>query len=50
MLGDGVTLTKAPSDGDVAFHATGLADNATVEIGCDASTAAVVVNQRGVIR
>jgi hypothetical protein len=49
-LGDGVTLTSAPSDGDVTFRPTGLADNATVAIACDASTASVVVNQRGVIR
>ena len=49
-LGDGVTLTSGPSDGAVQFRATGLADNATVAIGCADSTASVVVNQRGVIR
>ncbi len=49
-LGDGVTLTSAPSDGNVQFRATGLADNATLAIACSESTATVVVNQRGVIR
>jgi len=49
-LGDGVLLTSVPSDGNVQFRATGLADNATVSIACDGSEASVVVNQRGVIR
>lgn len=49
-LGDGVTVTSGPADGSVQFRASGLADNATVTIGCSASTASVVVNQRGVIR
>lgn len=50
LLGDGVTLTSAPADGDVQFRASGLADNATLALACSASTASVVVNQRGVIR
>jgi hypothetical protein len=49
-LGDGVSLTSVPSDGNVQFRATGLADNATLSIACGRSTASVVVNQRGVIR
>lgn len=50
VLGDGVSLTSAPTDGNVQFRGSGLADNATLSIACDASTASVVVNQRGVIR
>jgi hypothetical protein len=49
-LGDGVRLTSVPSDGNVQFRATGLADNATIAVACGAATASVVVNQRGVIR
>ena len=49
-LGDGVTISSAPSDGNVQFHASGLADNATLAIACSNSVARVVVNQRGVIR
>lgn len=49
-LGNGVTLTSVPADGDVAFHASGLADNATVRVSCGQATASVVVNQRGVVR
>lgn len=49
-LGDGVTVLSGPADGSVQFRASGLADNATVTLGCSASTASVVVNQRGVIR
>lgn len=49
-LGDGVSLTAVPSDGNVQFRATGLADNATLSIACERSVASVVVNQRGVIR
>lgn len=49
-LGDGVTLSSVPADGDVQFRATGLADNATISITCSDSTASVIVNQRGVIR
>jgi len=49
-LGDDVTLTTGPADGDVQFRGTGLADNATLSIACGAATASVVVNQRGVIR
>lgn len=49
-LGDGVRVTSGPVDGSVQFRASGLADNATVTLGCSASTASVVVNQRGVIR
>ena len=49
-LGDDVTITSAPADGSVDFRATGLADNATVTVACAASTASVVVNQRGVVR
>lgn len=49
-LGDGISLTSTPSDGNVRFRGSGLADNATLSIACDASTASVVVNQRGVIR
>jgi len=49
-LGDGVALASAPSDGDVQFRASGLADNATLSLACSASTASVIVNQRGVIR
>lgn len=49
-LGDGVSIRSGPSDGEVQFRATGLADNATLEIACGDSTASVVVNQRGVIR
>jgi len=50
VLGDGVAITGAPSDGDVTFRGTGLADNATVAFACGAASASVVVNQRGVIR
>jgi hypothetical protein len=50
VLGDGVTLVSGPADGDVQFRAGGLADNATVTLACAASTASVVVNQRGVVR
>jgi hypothetical protein len=49
-LGERVRVTAAPSDGNVTFRSTGLADNATVSIACDSSTASVIVNQRGVIR
>jgi hypothetical protein len=49
-LGDGIRLTAVPSDGNVQFRATGLADNATIAVACGDSTATVVVNQRGVIR
>jgi hypothetical protein len=49
-LGDGVTISSAPSDRNVQFRATGLADNATLAIACSSSVATVVVNQRGVIR
>jgi hypothetical protein len=49
-LGEGVRIASAPADGNVQFRATGLADNATIAIACDDSTASVVVNQRGVIR
>ncbi len=49
-LGERVRISAAPSDGDVAFRGTGLADNATVSIACGSSTASVIVNQRGVIR
>lgn len=49
-LGAGVVLTAVPADGDVLFRASGLADNATLAIACDASTSSVVVNQRGVVR
>lgn len=49
-LGDGVRLVSVPSDGNVLFHASGLADNATVRLACDSAAASVVVNQRGVIR
>jgi len=49
-LGDDVTLTTGPADGDIQFRSTGLADNATLAIACGAATASVVVNQRGVIR
>ena len=49
-LGEGVVITAAPSDGNVTFRSTGLADNATVAIACGEATASVVVNQRGVIR
>ena len=49
-LGDGVSFTSVPSDEDVQFRATGLADNATLSIACEGSSASVVVNQRGVIR
>lgn len=50
LLGDDVTLSAGPADGDVQFRATGLADNATLSVACGASTASVVVNQRGVVR
>ena len=49
-LGDGVTLASGPADGDVQFRGSGLADNATLGLSCSASSASVVVNQRGVIR
>lgn len=64
-LGDGVLIASAPSDGNVLFRATGLADNATIALACASPSAAaespadssggiaqasVVVNQRGVIR
>ena len=49
-LGTGVLLMAAPSDGTVQFRASGLADNATLTLGCGSSSASVVVNQRGVIR
>lgn len=61
-LGDGITLSSGPADGDVQFRASGLADNATLALACTAASAAsassagpaasasVVVNQRGVIR
>ncbi|MFN2427635.1 MAG: hypothetical protein ABR587_14435 [Candidatus Binatia bacterium] len=49
-LGDGILLSAVPADGNVQFRPTGFADNATLSIACDASTASVVVNQRGVIR
>jgi hypothetical protein len=49
-LGEGVRLRSVPSDGNVQFRATGLADNATLVVECGESTASVVVNQRGVIR
>lgn len=49
-FGEGVAVTSGPADGSVQFRASGLADNATVTLGCSASTASVVVNQRGVIR
>ncbi len=49
-LGSGIVLTAAPADGNVLFRASGLADNATLGLACDASTATIVVNQRGVVR
>ena len=49
-LGSGVTVVAAPADGDVQFRGSGLADNATVALACEASRAEVVVNQRGVVR
>lgn len=49
-LGDGVVLRSVPSDGNVQFRATGLADNGTIAIACGDSSASVVVNQRGVVR
>lgn len=49
-LGERVRVVAAPADGAVGFRATGLADNATVRVACGASSASVVVNQRGVIR
>ena len=49
-LPGGVRVVAAPADGRVSFHASGLADNATIGLGCGASVASVVVNQRGVIR
>ena len=45
-----VHFLSTPADGDVQFRASGLAENATLVIGCGDSTASVVVNQRGVIR
>jgi hypothetical protein len=50
QLGDGVVLRSVPSDGNVQFRATGVADNGTLTVACGESMASVVVNQRGVIR
>lgn len=49
-LGQGVVLTSVPADGNVQFRANGLADNATLQLGCGRATASVVVNQRGGVR
>lgn len=49
-LGQGVRVASGPADGSIQFRGSGLADNATVAVACGASTASVVVNQRGVVR
>ncbi|HYC54542.1 MAG TPA: hypothetical protein VEL28_06370 [Candidatus Binatia bacterium] len=49
-LPPGVSIADAPADQSIEFRASGLADNATIALRAGSSTAAVVVNQRGVIR
>ena len=48
----GVSVVGAPSDGDVRFRASGLADNATLVLRSHRSVqeARIVVNQRGMVR
>jgi len=46
----GVAITKAPADAAVDFRASGLADNATVQLGRGSASATIVVNQRGMVR
>jgi prepilin-type N-terminal cleavage/methylation domain-containing protein len=45
-----VRFTSLPARGLVRFGATGMADNGTVALGAGASSARIVVNQRGRVR
>ena len=49
-LPDTVRFTSLPARALVRFTATGAADNATVVLGAGASSARIVVNQRGRVR
>ena len=49
-LPDPVRFTSLPARALVRFTATGSADNATVVLGAAASSARIVVNQRGRVR
>ena len=49
-LPDTVRFTSLPARALVRFTATGAADNATVVLGAAASSARIVVNQRGRVR
>ena len=49
-LSDPVRFTSLPARALVRFGATGTADNGTVVLGAGASSARIVVNQRGRVR